>query len=212
MEIYSPILLVISKNPENTWRTFEIIKNIKPLELFVSGASNEVDKIAQSVNWPCRLELNTDEPTLSWFFSKAEEGIIVQDTTIPDASFFFFAQAMLERYRAKKEVIVINGANPEEISKSKFSYFFSYISIGGAWATWKRAWQSHQTELRTIFDQGYCLTQDKIMSLVPKNNLVEFQNIQRDTTINPLTFPLNHQINFDIQFTHDESVIKKLNL
>jgi hypothetical protein len=212
IEIYSPVLLVISENPENAWRSFEVIKKVKPLELFISGNRNEVDKIASNVNWPCKLELNNSEQALSWFFSKAEEGIIVQDKSNPDASFFFFAQAMLERYRAKKEVVLINGANPEGTSKSKFSYFFSHIGIGGAWATWKRAWLSHQSELQTIFKQGLYLTGGELMSLVPKNNLIEFQNIQGDIDITPIDFPLTHQIIFNIESEYDKSTNKKLKI
>lgn len=212
MEIYSPILLVISSNPESASRNFEIIRNLKPLELFMSGPKNEINKLAEKVDWSCKLELNSDKPVLSWFFSKVEEGLIVQDTSLPDTSFFFFAQAMLERYRAKKEVVVINGANPEGISESKFSYFFSYVSIGGAWATWKRAWLSNQLELETIFEQGFYLLKEKTMSLVPKNNLVEFQKIQVDTPITPITFPLNHQIVFNVESRYNESVDKKIKL
>ncbi len=212
MEIYSPVLLVVSQNTEPTLRNFEVIRELKPLEFYISGPEKELAEIVKQIDWTCKLEINKDKLALPWFFSMAEEGIVVQDTSLPDSSFFFFAQAMLERYRAKKEIIVINGANPEAISKSKFSYFFSHICIGGAWATWKRAWLSYQEELESVLSEGFYRSEGEIMSLVPKNNLIEFQKIQGSTPVTPIPFPLNHQIIFDIESRYDELVGKKVKL
>lgn len=228
MQIYSPILLTISSNPENAWCSFEIMKKIKPPHLYIfarpinedqkSFVANEVIKMVDQVNWPCKVEKNistreNDSP-LEWFFSIANEGIIIQDTCVPDASFVYFAQAMLERYRAKKEILVINGYNGAESWRSKHSYFFSHIGVAGGWASWKRSWDSNKDKLRALFEQNFQdWSQSNLMSIVPKNNLIDLSPGKLSPLVSqksaPLAFPLEHQILFPIETAYDKFLREK---
>ena len=226
MQMYTPILLIISKNLDNAWRVFEIVKSLQPPELCIAVKSDsndsriknlkmEIDRISDEIDWPCEVKTffaktSIDSP-LAWFFSTADEGIIIEDTCIPDASFFWFAQAMLERYRAKSSVLTVSGTNVAGIWKSKHSYFFSQYGVAGGWATWKRAWQSDQKELTALFTEGvrdWTKTEFESLTVVPANNLIE--HINRRIPRTPLKFPLEHQIVFKVESSYDKYFGKKL--
>lgn len=172
-----------------------------------------------AVDWPCTIEKhiseNKDDSPLSWFFNIAPEGIIIQNTYVPDSSFIYFAQAMLERYRAKKEILMISGYNAKGILASKHSYLFSQIGVGGCFASWRRAWESHKDKLSTVFTQG---VQDwghsDLMCIIPKNNIIDFSPGElgplQPHDITPILFPLEHQILFPIESEYDALFRKEL--
>jgi hypothetical protein len=78
---------------------------------------------------------------IDWFFSHEDEGIILEDDTVPNIDFFAFCAEMLNRYRNDPRIFMITGHNhfPGR-SFSRDSYFFSkYVEVWG-WAMWKRSW------------------------------------------------------------------------
>jgi hypothetical protein len=78
---------------------------------------------------------------LNWFFEHEEEGIILEDDTVPADSFFSFCELLLRQYRHEKHVSMIAGYNPAANRfESDSSYFFSRYTITWGWATWRRSW------------------------------------------------------------------------
>jgi len=117
-----------------------------------------VRRIATAVDWPCEVSRLFREKNLGcgaavgsaidWFFEREPEGIILEDDCLPDQSFFWFCEELLERYRADPKVMMISGGCPiRKRHEIPASYFFSQRVDAWGWASWKRAWQYNDRKL-----------------------------------------------------------------
>jgi hypothetical protein len=169
-KLITPVAFFIFNRPDITLRVFEKIRDAKPQKLFIiaDGArfSEEEDKckearnIVQKIDWDCEVLTNFSDVNLGckhrvssgldWVFSKVEEAIILEDDCLPTQSFFFFCQTLLEYYRYDSRVMHISGNNFQFRSHiTDYSYFFSkYGGIWG-WASWRRAWQYYDRDIKT---------------------------------------------------------------
>jgi hypothetical protein len=167
-----PILLIVYKRPDATRLVFEEIRKARPQKLFIGADGpkegnsedahkvDEVRKIVQNVDWDCDVktlfyEKNvgsriTESSAISFFFDNVEEGIILEDDCLPDQSFFRFCRELLEKYRNDKRVMHISGNNFQFGRKvGNGSYYFSRFSYGWGWASWKRAWNYYDVEMKS---------------------------------------------------------------
>src|ERR1019366_4022768 len=100
---------------------FKAIANVRPTRLLLIAdgprphkagepeACQQVREIISRVDWPCEVSTNFADHNLgcqermisgfNWVFSLVEEAILLEDDCLPDASFFFFCEEMLTRYR-----------------------------------------------------------------------------------------------------------------
>lgn len=116
-------------------------------------ASFEFKTLFRSENMGCGPSV---KHAIDWFFSHEEEGIILEDDTVPDPSFFRFCDELLERYREDERIGFISGSNhfsgshlsegtrDSDLDKNPNenpSYFFARNKTTWGWATWKRAWK-----------------------------------------------------------------------
>ncbi len=172
MKIFNtPVLFLVFNRPEKTKRVFSIIKLVKPPRLFIAADGpreniledlekcKQVREITKLIDWKC--EVNTlfrkknlgckiaVSSAIDWFFSQIEEGIILEDDCLPSQSFFLFCQEMLWRYRDDKRIMIISGTNPLGSWKEKIqSYHFSVYGGIWGWATWKRAWDYYDVDMK----------------------------------------------------------------
>jgi hypothetical protein len=175
-EIFNtPILFLIFNRPDSTKRVFEEIRKIKPHTLFIAADGPKSDRpedvkkckltreIVANIDWPCKVKILFQEKNLgcglgpvtaiNWFFENVSEGIILEDDCLPDQSFFPYCKEMLEHYRNEEDVAIISGTNVASIWPSKKSYFFSrYCNLWG-WATWKRAWNMYDIDMKSWADK-----------------------------------------------------------
>ncbi|MBC7535649.1 MAG: nucleotide-diphospho-sugar transferase [Ferruginibacter sp.] len=157
----TPVLFLIFNRPDTTIQVFEQIRKIKPAFLYVAADGPRSTKPGESetcqqvrslvlngIDWDCKLITLIREENLgcgravseaiSWFFGQVEEGIILEDDTVPDLSFFRFCEEMLQKYKTDDHIIAINGCNFNFSGEASTSYFLSkYMNVWG-WATWKR--------------------------------------------------------------------------
>lgn len=169
-----PILFLIFNRPETTARVFEKIREIKPRQLFVAadgprtGKDGENEKchdvrdlILKNIDWHCEVKTLFREQNLgcgkavsgaiSWFFEQVNEGIILEDDTVPDKSFFNFCESMLNKYRDEHKIKIIGGVNFQDgIKRGDASYYFTRVCHIWGWATWRRTWREYDFELSTI--------------------------------------------------------------
>jgi len=168
----TPILFLIFNRPETTEKVFEKIREIQPLQLYVSAdgprlaKNDEKEKceqarsIIQKVNWKCDLKINLSEKNLGcrvgvstgiqWFFDQVTEGIILEDDCMPDSSFFHFCEVLLNYYKNDERVMHIGGINVQDgIRRGTGSYYFSKINHIWGWATWRRAWEKYDVNVST---------------------------------------------------------------
>lgn len=167
-----PILLLIFNRPDKVRVLMEALAAVRPARLFISAdgprphVSSDIERcaearrVAQKLSWPCEIETNFSETNLgckvgvssaiTWFFSRVEEGIILEDDCIPDPSFFPYCAELLERYRNNERVMHINGTtllDINEVREPNHSYHFSHIDSVWGWATWRRAWKLYDIDM-----------------------------------------------------------------
>jgi len=170
----TPILFLIFNRPDTTERVFAEIKKAKPWKLFIAsdgarenrdGEKELVEKtrkiVLDNIDWKCEVEtLFRDEnlgckvavsSAIDWFFERVEAGIILEDDCLPDPSFFGFCQELLEKYKDDERIMMISGDNFQDgIKRGDGSYYFSKITYIWGWATWKRAWEKYDVDMKTF--------------------------------------------------------------
>jgi hypothetical protein len=171
--INTPIAFFIFRRPDLTTQVFEAIRQAKPKKLLVvaDGPRNESEAILcqqaraviETVDWDCEILRNyVDENLgcrkrvssgLDWVFAQVEEAIVLEDDCLPSPSFFSFCQTLLERYRYDERIMNISGDNfQRNQTRNQCSYHFSrYPHIWG-WATWRRAWQHYDVDMKLWID------------------------------------------------------------
>lgn len=170
-----PLLLIIFNRPDKVRTLVAALEKARPSRVFIAadGARANVPgekercaearAIATSLSWPCEIETRFSDKNLGckigvstaidWFFSRVDEGIVLEDDCIPDPSFFSFCGELLERYRTDDRVMHIGGTtflDAAETSEPGASYHFSRIAHIWGWATWKRAWEAYDIDMKGL--------------------------------------------------------------
>ena len=163
-----PILFMVFNRPEITERTFNQIRQQRPLYLYIEADGYRMEKegerekceqvraIVKNIDWPCTpkylfrdMNLGCDKAcksAIDWFFNEIECGIIIEDDCLPDPSFFPYCEELLDRYKKEEKIMMISGTNLKIESGTSSYYFSKYGQIWG-WATWKRAWIKYEPEM-----------------------------------------------------------------
>jgi hypothetical protein len=109
--------------------------------------------VIEEVDWPCEVKTLFHSENkgcgkavasgIDWFFDHEEQGIILEDDCLPDASFFRFCEELLDWYRDDTRVMHINGNNYDmrDFFRDGASYCFGSYPQAWGWATWRRAWK-----------------------------------------------------------------------
>lgn len=169
MSLSTPVGFLIFNRPDLTEIVFEAIAKAQPKKLFVIAdgprSPEEAEKcekarlVIERVDWDCEVLTNFSEKNLGcgrreasgfdWVFSQVEEAIFLEDDTLPAPSFFNFCQTLLERYRHDERIMHINGDNSLSQKRNEHSYYFSKYMHGWGWASWRRAWQHYDYNMKT---------------------------------------------------------------
>ena len=171
MSLLTPVGFLIFNRPDLTEMTFSAIAQAKPKQLFViadgprpdrSGEAEKCEQaraIIQKVDWDCEVLTNFSDVNLGcgrreasgfdWVFSQVEEAIFLEDDTFPAPSFFSYCEAMLERYRCDTRIMHISGDNSANQGRTSDTYYFSTYIHGWGWASWRRAWQYYDYQMKT---------------------------------------------------------------
>lgn len=167
----APVAFFIFNRPQLTAKVFEGIRQAKPNKLFIiadgprSARPDDRDKCAatravvEQIDWDCEVFRNYSEVNLgcgrrvstgiSWVFEQVEEAIILEDDCLPHPTFFPFCEQLLEKYRNEPKIMSISGTNWLGQWKSEQqSYHFNFCGGIWGWATWKRAWQGYDYEIK----------------------------------------------------------------
>lgn len=161
----TPILFLIFNRFDTANQVFQKIKEQKPKYLYIAADWPRKDKkweaekckktreeILKQIDWDCELKTLFREDNLwckmaiSWaitrFFENEEQWIILEDDCLPDPSFFWFCETLLNKYKEDKRIMMISWDCflPEKWQKNN-EYAFSYCNHIRWWATWRRAWE-----------------------------------------------------------------------
>ena len=170
---HTPILFIIFNRPDTTQKVFNTIRKAKPKQLFIAADGSRPDregeiekcqksrKIATSVDWDCEVKTLFRDKNLGckiaissaidWFFENVEEGIILEDDCLPNQSFFWFCQELLEYYRNDTRIMHISANNFQfGRVRGEGSYYFSKYGSTWGWATWRRAWKHYDVNMKNF--------------------------------------------------------------
>ena len=169
MALQVPILFCVFNRPEHTRRVFESIRRQRPQTLLlvadgprdIPGESNRVARtreIISKVDWPCEVLTNFSSTNMgcrqriatgiNWGFEQCEQLIILEDDCLPHDSFYGYCETLLKRFEHNPEVMLIGGNNFQPERRTPHSYFFSRWAHIWGWASWRRAWQHYDLELK----------------------------------------------------------------
>ena len=177
----TPVAFIIFNRPNTTRRVFEALREAKPPKLFVIADGPRADRLGEAekcaaarsiidgVDWECEVLTNYSDVNLGckirvssgldWVFSEVEEAIILEDDCLPDPSFFPFCEELLERYRHDNRIAVISGLNLQFGRKrTDYSYYFSIYNHCWGWASWRRAWEHFDYDMKLwplVRDNGW---------------------------------------------------------
>lgn len=169
--IETPVVLLIFNRPDTTERVLAAIRQAQPPKLLVvadgarSDRPGEAEKcqaaraIIERVDWDCEVLTNYSDTNLGckarvssgldWVFERVESAIILEDDCLPHPSFFPFCETLLKYYREDERIMVISGDNFQFGRKrTNYSYYFSRYNHCWGWASWRRAWQHYDVEMK----------------------------------------------------------------
>ena len=166
----TPILFLIFNRPETAMKVFEVIKKNRPSCLYIAADGPRLEKegekeiceklrqnIINKIDWPCEVKTLFREKNLGckiavssaidWFFDNVEEGIILEDDCLPDDSFFYYCQELLDKYRNNFNIALISGDNFCNQKIGAASYYFVRVPHIWGWATWRRVWKKYDLNM-----------------------------------------------------------------
>lgn len=167
----TPVALFIFNRPHTTSQVFQQIRRARPSRLFVIADGPRIDRpddrqrcdaareATGDVDWPCDVQREYAEANLgqrkrietglTWVFDHVDETVVLEDDCLPHATFFGFCGQLLDRYRDEARVMTVSGNRlmPTRGSTER-SYHFSRYPLIWGWATWRRAWQHYDGDMR----------------------------------------------------------------
>lgn len=166
------IVLIIFNRPDLTEMCFEHIRRERPRVLLIVADGPRPDHpkddalcrqtraVTERVDWPCEVlrkyfDVNLgcgEAPAagVTWAFEHVDRAIIMEDDCMPAASLFDYCWTMLDRYADDPRIMHVNCCN--FLFGRRFtrgSYYFSKYVHGQIWATWRRAWESFDYDMRS---------------------------------------------------------------
>lgn len=175
------VVLIVFNRPQRAERVLECIRQAKPSKLFVIADGARLNRpgeaqqceatraIFDRVDWDCTVLKNFSDINLGckrriasgldWVFEQVEDAIILEDDCLPDPNFFSFCDTLLEHYRNDTRIMMVSGNNFQfDRPQSPYDYYFSRYALIWGWATWRRAWQKFDVQMkhwRPLRDRGW---------------------------------------------------------
>jgi hypothetical protein len=169
----TPVTFIVFNRPETTKKVFDCIREMRPSSLFIiadaprddhpedkAKCAEVMDIINRGIDWECDVKTNISETNqglkqrissgLSWVFENVDRTIILEDDCIPDLSFFPYCEELLKKYENDTRIMSISGDNFQYGNiPCPHSYYFSRYMHCWGWATWKRAWDLYDIEMKS---------------------------------------------------------------
>ena len=85
-------------------------------------------------------------------FQSHDRIIMIEDDTLPDLSFFTYAENMLDYYEYDKRIWQVSGNNMHDIPFEHYYGFSKFCNCWG-WGTWRDRWQKFQNQPISLSDK-----------------------------------------------------------
>ena len=186
-----PILLITFKRLDTTAEVLKAIEAYQPNELYIfSDDGREIKEkqkvkkvrsfIHDSITWDCEINTFYSETNLgckygpqsaiTWFFKNVDKGIILEDDTVPNQSFYTYCEELLNRYKNDLRVWNIGGTKMDEYYSTVYSYRFSKFPHTWGWATWADRWNLH---IATIDDLKQDISLKELNDIFPNKSIIK---------------------------------------
>ena len=183
--------MIIYRRSETAVKVLDTIKKVKPNKLYLIADGPKTDgeivqcqktrkAVENKIDWNCEIEKIYSDTNLGCahrvktgidaIFTKEDRVIILEDDTLPNISFFKFCEFCLNQYEDDESIYHISGCNffPKSNSDRSSYYFTSIVNIWG-WATWARAWEKYDIEMKSwqsqdkdAFLKHWCTTKQQL--------------------------------------------------
>ena len=174
----TPILFLVFNRLDTTKLVFEQIRNIKPKILYIASdgprknRKDEVIKVSEvrsfimdNIDWDCEIKTLFRNQNLGckyavssaidWFFDNVTQGIILEDDCVPNKSFFYYCQDLLNKYKNDFRIWQISGCNFQKEKIDDKSYYYSKFNHVWGWASWSSRWSHYDVEM-TDYEEFNC--------------------------------------------------------
>ncbi len=168
-----PVLVVFFNRPDVLRQNLRALSRIGPRQLFLAcdgpreGVPTDHTRVEECqrlalemVDWDCVVETmfavrnhgcdSWVPEAVSWFFSRVDSGIILEDDCVIDHGFARFAAELLDKYRDEPRVMNISAANFQNKIWGEADYYFSAYPSNWGWASWARAWRAYDGQLDRV--------------------------------------------------------------
>jgi hypothetical protein len=218
---------------DTSLRVLAEIKKAKPTRLYITcdGARSSrlgeaelceqtKQAVLEAIDWDCEVKTLFRETNIgpreaiasaiTWLFDHEEHGIILEHDCLPSNSFFRFCDTLLEYYQYDQRVWLISGCN---LQNGKIwgnaTYYFSNLTNGWGWATWKRSWATYDKDMKHLTSDDVREQTSKIFSdPLIVNHWVELFQKTKSGEINTW----DYQATFTHLFAHAVNIVPNMNL
>jgi hypothetical protein len=166
-----PILFVIFNRPKLVQESMASIRRYRPARLYLAADGPRPDRpgeaalceqartaALEAVDWECDVRtLLRDQnvgcgrgvrEAISWMLESEEYGAIVEDDCVVSSDFFRLCEELLPMYKDDERIAEVDAFDPYSTGRVQESYFFTGRPYGWGWATWRRAWQRLDFEMK----------------------------------------------------------------
>ena len=153
-----PVVLLIFRR-DKIGQIIDRLREVKPEKVYLMAdfgrnpeeikQVEECRRIAeQSIDWKCELIKNYASENRGvygnlgkgaiWIFEREEKAIFLEDDNLPEVSFFYYCQELLEKYKDEDKVLWICGTNylGHYDTPHGESYMFTRHLLPCGWASW----------------------------------------------------------------------------
>lgn len=188
----TPILLMVYIKPSTTLKVINRLREIQPPKIYISvnvplkkkfeiKKNKKVIEIIKTIDWKCKIVLKkrkkhvdaytSYKDAINWFFKNENEGIILEDDTLPNKSFFYFCEKMLKIYRNDKRISQVCGSSFINKKSIRDKYSFSNYTLCWGYATWKRSIKDFDEKMK---DWPYLKKNNYLFQIIKDKKFVEY--------------------------------------
>lgn len=232
-KIDTPVAFFIYNRPQTTRKVLKRIGLAEPPRLLVIGDgpsntdSDDQEKVSsarnliqQNIDWDCEVRTKYAEENmgmrrrfasgLEWVFEQEPEAIILEDDTVPDPTFFRFAEEMLKEYRDDTRVMDIGGTNYlGEWKSQRQDYHFSYFGGFWGWASWRRSWELYDPDMTRWDDPE---AKARVRDVIADQDIFNYAHYVYQKTYEGRLDTYDYQWGFARQLNSGLSVVPSTNL
>lgn len=174
--IDTPVVLLLFKRREASLRIIERVREVRPKVVYLlsdQGRDGEERALVESVrnavqkaiDWDCTVVRRFQEENVGvygnialgarWVFERENSAIFLEDDNLPEVSFFWYCQELLERYVHDTRVLWVCGTNYLERFEPAdgSSYMFTKHLLPCGWASWASKFNTfYDFDLKSVED------------------------------------------------------------